>query len=244
VLFEHQSSSDPWMPLRLLRYMVRIWEHWLEDHEDAKVLPAIVPVVLYHGDERWSAPRAFDAVLDVPEAVRPVLAEHLVRFAYVLDNLSEVPDDWLRARDPVTAFVDLCLKHARRGALFVEILSGSGDLMREARRTHGGREALQFVVSYIFTVNDAKHRQALTAVLERESGPEAKDIIMTIAEQFIEQGIQQGERGALLRLLRKRFGAQVNDDTERRVAAASPEQIALWLERVLSAATLAELLAD
>jgi hypothetical protein len=96
------------------------------------------------------------------------------------------------------------------------------------------------VVSYIFDVHDAKHRQALTAVLQREIGPEVKDIIMTIGEQFI----QQGERRLLLHLLRKRFGAQVNADTERRLAAATPEQIALWAERVFSAATLAELLED
>jgi predicted transposase/invertase (TIGR01784 family) len=25
VLFEHQSTSDPWMAFRLLRYLVRIW---------------------------------------------------------------------------------------------------------------------------------------------------------------------------------------------------------------------------
>jgi hypothetical protein len=31
---------------------------------------------------------------------------------------------------------------------------------------------------------------------------------------------------------------------ERRVAAASAEQVEVWAERVLSAATLAELLAD
>jgi predicted transposase/invertase (TIGR01784 family) len=244
VLFEHQSSHDRWMPLRLLRYMVRIWEHWLKDHEHAEVLPAIVPVVLYHGDERWSAPQAFDALLDVPEVIRPALTEYVVRFAYVLDHLTEIPDDRLRTRSPTTALVDLCLKHAWRGAPFVAILSQSGDLMREARRTHEGREAFRFVVSYICVVNDAKHRQALTAVLEREIGPEAKDIIMTIGEQFIEQGIQQGERRLLLHQLRKRFGAQVNADTELRLASATPEQIALWADRVLSAATLAELFAD
>lgn len=248
VLFEHQSRPDRWMPLRLLRYMVRIWEHWLKDHERAQVLPAIVPVVLYHGDERWSAPQAFDALSDVPETVRPALAQYLVRFVYVLDNLSEIPDDQLRARDSTIAFVDLCIKHVRKGARFVEVLSQSGGLMRKVRETHDGREAFQFVVSYILEVNDTKHRQALTAVLLREIGPEAKDILMTIGEQLREegreQGIQEGERGALLRLLRKRFGAQVNDHIERRVAAASPDQIALWLERVLSAGTLAELLAD
>lgn len=244
MLFEHQSSADRWMPLRLLRYMVRIWEQWLKDHEGAKVLPAIVPVVLYHGDERWSAPQAFDALFDVPGTVRHALAEYLVRFAYVLDDLSEVPDDWLRARDPTAALVNLCFKHVRKGAQLVEVLSRSGDLMRKVRQTHDGREAFRFIVSYILDVNDTKHRQALTAVLLRAIGPEAKDILMTIGEQLRQEGREQGERGALLRLLRKRFGAQVNDDTERRVAAAPPEQIALWLDRVLSAATLAELLAD
>jgi hypothetical protein len=71
-----------------------------------------------------------------------------------------------------------------------------------------------------------------------------EQLIQQGIQQGIERGIQQGERRLLLRQLRKRFGAQVNTDTEHRVAAAAPEQIALWADRVLSAATLAELLAD
>jgi len=233
------------MPLRLLRYMVRIWEHWLEEHEGAKVLPAIVPIVAYHGDGGWSAARAFEALLDIPDAVRPALADYLVRFAYALDDLSEVSDDRLRDRGPVVAFVALCLKHARAGLPFVEILSQSGDLMREAYRgPHGAREAFRFAWRYIHAVADNEHRQALAAILEREIGLEAKEILMTIGEVLIQQGRQEGERGLLLRQLRKRFGPQVNDDTERRVATASPEQLALWADRVLSVATLAELLAD
>jgi hypothetical protein len=56
--------------------------------------------------------------------------------------------------------------------------------------------------------------------------------------------MEQGERKVLLRLLRRRFGATVDGEIERRVAAAPTEQIEIWAERVLSAATLAELLAD
>ena len=63
-------------------------------------------------------------------------------------------------------------------------------------------------------------------------------------ERGIQQGIQQGERALLLRQLRKRFGHHVDVDAEQRLATASAEQIAIWAERVLSAATLAELLAD
>jgi predicted transposase/invertase (TIGR01784 family) len=56
LLFEHQSTSDDRMAFRLLRYLVRIWERWLADHPRAELLPAVVPVVLYHGAEAWSAP--------------------------------------------------------------------------------------------------------------------------------------------------------------------------------------------
>ena len=63
-------------------------------------------------------------------------------------------------------------------------------------------------------------------------------------QEGVKQGLEQGERKLLLRQLRRRFGAEVDGETERRVAAASAEQIEMWAERVLSAATLAELLAD
>jgi Domain of unknown function (DUF4351) len=63
-------------------------------------------------------------------------------------------------------------------------------------------------------------------------------------EQGVKQGLEQGERKVLLRQLRRRFGAEVDGKIERRVAAAPGEQIEIWAERVLSAATLAELLAD
>jgi hypothetical protein len=48
----------------------------------------------------------------------------------------------------------------------------------------------------------------------------------------------------LLQLLRERFGNAVDTEIERRLIAASNKQIGTWVTRVLSAATLAELLAD
>jgi len=63
-------------------------------------------------------------------------------------------------------------------------------------------------------------------------------------QEGVKQGLEQGERKLLLRMLRRRFGNQVDGETERRLEAASAEQIEVWAERVLSAATLAELLAD
>jgi hypothetical protein len=70
---------------------------------------------------------------------------------------------------------------------------------------------------------------------------------VTAGQLLIEQGRQEDRQRfqqVLLRLLRQRFGSEVDDRVERRVAMASIEQIETWTGRVLSAATLAELLSD
>lgn len=242
LLFEHQSTTDHWMAFRCLRYLVRIWERWLADHPRAEKLPVIVPVVLYHDAEPWSAPLAFDALLDIPDAVRPAVALHVLRFTYVVDDLSEVPDEHLRAR-AMTALgrlVAACFKHARTRADLLEILSDWADVVREVISAPRGLEALALVVRYIHLVNDYVEPEALHAFLERVAGLDTKETAMTVGERLI----QQGERRILLRQVRVRFGNQVDTDIERRIEAASAEQIAIWAERVLSATSLTELLAS
>ena len=53
VLFEHQSTSDERMPLRLLRYQTRIWERHAAAHPDEPRIPPIVPMLLHHGPKPW-----------------------------------------------------------------------------------------------------------------------------------------------------------------------------------------------
>jgi hypothetical protein len=59
----------------------------------------------------------------------------------------------------------------------------------------------------------------------------------------VRPGRQEIERGMLLRLLRKRFGSQVDGKVERCVQAASDQQFATWEDRIFFAATLAEIMA-
>jgi len=242
------------MAFRLLRYEVQIWEAWHADHPNAKALPMIVPVVMYHGAAPWSAARTFAELLDVPAGVRPAVAPYLVQFAYVLHDLSAISDDELRNAARMTALaklVALCFKHARTRADFIEILVRWMDVVREVARAPNGLKALVQVMRYILEVHEPIQREALEALMEREVGPQAKDAIVTAGQQLIQQGIQQGiqqERQrfqeSLLRRLRQRFGDEVDAHVERRVAAASGEQLETWTMRVLSAATVAELLAD
>jgi predicted transposase YdaD len=255
LLFEHQSAppTDGPMGHRLLRYQTRIWDSWRVDHPRTKPLPMIIPIVLYHGLTPWSEPRSFDALLDVPPAIRPDVEPYLVRFAYLLSDLSEISDEELRGK-PWTALTKLTamsFKHARTRAGFIQILGGWMDVAREVVSAPNGLEALAQVMRYILEVNDHVTLEALQAVLEREIGPQAKDTIVTTGQQLIEQGrqqgieqgIEQGRRQLLLRLVRERFGNDVNVQAEQRIATASIEEVEAWSGRLLSAATLADLFA-
>jgi predicted transposase/invertase (TIGR01784 family) len=249
LLFEHQSSppTEGLMAERLLRYQGRIWDRWRVDHPRAKKLPMILPIVMYHGTSPWLDPRSFDALLDVLAGLRPAVDPYLVRLEYVLYDLSEISDDELRGgamRTALAKLVAMCLKHARTRADFLQILSRWMDVAREVIRAPHGLEALAQVVRYILEVNEHVEPEELRGLLERALGPEAKETIMTAGQRLIEQGRQQGIQGVLLRLLRQRFGDAVDAQVEQRIATASLDQVEVWTGRVLSAATLAAVIAD
>lgn len=66
-LLEHQSSVDRWMAFRMLRYVVRQLELWLQRHPDSEALPVVIPVVMYHGLESgWTAPRRMEELFHLP----------------------------------------------------------------------------------------------------------------------------------------------------------------------------------
>jgi len=233
LLFEHQSTppTEGLMVHQLLGYQDRIWRHWRADHPSARTLPMILPIVMYHGPKPWSEPLSFEALLEVPPGVRSTVEPYLVRCTYVLYDLSEISDDELREGAMGTALaklVTMCFKHAGTRADFLKALGRWMEVVREVARTPDGVVAL--------------------ALLEREIGPEIKDIIVTAGQQLIKLGIEQGRKqgiqALLLRQLRKRFGAAVDPRVEQRIATASVAQIETWSERLLTAAKLTEVLAD
>ena len=266
LLFEHQSAPpktrDGPMAYRLLRYQVRIWEQWISRNPEAKALPMIIPIVMYHGRAPWSEARSFSDLLAVPPAVRPAVKRYLVQLEYLLHDLSELTDEELRGRamTAVAKLVTMCFKHARTHPNFLALFGRWMDVVRQVFEAPNGLSALAQVLCYILQVNKDVTREELQALLVREIGPETEGVIVTTGQQLIEQGIERGikqgieqgieqghQRGVqatLLKLLRLRFGSQVDARVEQHLAAASMDQLERWTERLLSATTLGELLAS
>jgi len=74
-LLDHQSQSDPRTPIRVLSYMVRIWDRYLARcARTPAAMPAIVPMGLYHGRAPWTVPTPMGAWIDAPPASRDQVA--------------------------------------------------------------------------------------------------------------------------------------------------------------------------
>jgi len=114
LLLEHQSSTDPLMAFRMLRYVVRIWERVLLAAPTSVTLPVVIPLVVHHDATAWSAPTDLVSMLDVEADAAESLSGLLPRFRFLLDDLTDVRDDELRARS-LTAVASIGLLLLARG---------------------------------------------------------------------------------------------------------------------------------
>lgn len=106
---------------------------------------------------------------------------------------------------------------------------------------------------YVYEVKGADEVQLFLSFIAREVGLEAREIMKSFADELIELGLErglsegieqgkmEGEREVLLKVLRQRFGS-LTPEMEQRIATATGEQLEAWTTRVLSAATLADVL--
>ena len=267
LLYEHQSRESPLMAYRLLRYMLAIWEQYLCDHPNASSLPAIIPVVLHHGEDGWTAPTSMQALYDLPAHLRDPFAPFLPNFEFILDDLTTQSDDHLRKRasdGPISAIPTLVLwlfKHARSRAfedsdqVIAAIRDQVADLLRQALRTPAGARPLNMLIHYTLEVTGVEP-EALGQTLTADIDPQFSEVIMTGAEKLRQQGREQGLaqglaqgraealarlRGIVGKLLQLRFGS-LSSAAQARLEHADMTDLEQISERVLTADSLAKAL--
>ncbi len=179
----------------------------------------------------------FDADAELLAAFGP----HVPRFRFLLDDLSAQTDTDLRARTQMTAggrVAILSLKHGRdQVAVRIRVLAPDG-------RSPSARDVLASVLRYILETSRAEPA-TLRELLARQVGREAAEEIMTTAEMLRREGVKKGEvlgkRGALLLLLRQRFG-RLPAAAVARVDKAEAADLDVWFGRVLTASSIDDVL--
>ena len=83
LLLEFQSTVDPYMAVRVLVYVGLLYQALIRAGQlpPSGKLPPVVPIVLYNGRGRWTAPLSVEGVI---EPLPRSLAPHRPRLRYVL----------------------------------------------------------------------------------------------------------------------------------------------------------------
>lgn len=183
ILFEHQRKKDPFLALRLLRYMVRIWEDYLSAHPEAKKLPLIVPVVLAHNEKGWDLSPDFASLVELPEEIGTDGACYVPDFRFDLIELANLPVDRI-----VGTPAGILVLRTLRAERFRELLGDA--VWDEELMTAASLEIFEMVLRYILAQGDVDKRAFENRVKQLQNS-KIKDNAMTLAQQYRQEGWQE-----------------------------------------------------
>jgi predicted transposase YdaD len=233
ILFEHQSSPDRWLALRLLRYMVRIWETCAADRPAPATLPVILPVVLAQNPQPWNLAPRFSPLIDLAESDPSLWLPFVPDFRFTLLQLADFPFDALPGT-PSGVVVLRVLKAERLGRLLDPMV------WDEALLTAVPTELFHLIVRYILAADVDTH--AFMHTLSCIQNPATRSTAMTLADRLRQEGLlkgrqeghqegrQEGRQEALqeavLNVLKTRFD-RVPDGLRDAILAADEEKLRL-----------------
>ncbi|MBV5345792.1 MAG: Rpn family recombination-promoting nuclease/putative transposase, partial [Rhodoferax sp.] len=184
ILFEHQHDKDPWIALRLLRYMLEIWREFLAKNPSARKLPVILPIVLAQNATKWDMPTRFSELLDLPATNPEPLHEFTPDFTFRLIQLAEIPFDEIQGTNTGIMILRTLKASQVRGLLGDEVWD-------EVTLARLSRPIFRLLVLYILNSADVD-KETFRHKLEQLEASKLKESAMTLAEQLHEEGMQQG----------------------------------------------------
>ena len=262
LLIEFQHRVDAYMPVRMLGYVTLLYQELIRRKELAQrnLLPPILPIVIYHGNRRWTA--ATD-VADLLPSVPGQVADYMPSMRYCLLDISTYSPDQVEHMQNLMAAV-IRIEQAENWEAIIALTKQLQAWLQDQPET---RRTLTIWIRELLYSRSRQHIM-LPEIHDLE------ELNMTLAERFIQwekelgqkgylegmergieqgiekgieqglqKGIQSGEARVLERLLIQRFGA-LPADIHARISTAPPELLEAWSLRVLEARTLEEVLGN
>lgn len=183
-LFEHKSYPEEQVALQLLRYLVQIWHE--QPKKRGEKLRPIIPLVIYHGAQKWNVKGDFQALFDtLPVSVVP----HIPQFHYQLFDFSYRSD--IEIRGEIWLRVCLLILQAIFAPDLREQLPSLVNLMFELQDKQTGLEYIYTILYYLSIATDKVDLDTMQQTLSAHS-QQGDQVMATIAQTLRAQGFQQG----------------------------------------------------
>jgi hypothetical protein len=237
ILVEHQSTTDPAMPLRLLLYTVLFWEQqwkeWEEHHERGVPLrlTPVLPVVLHTGAEAWDTNRSLADLFDIPDALRVSVPTWQT---WMCDLVGFQTEELLASDQAWWQALAVLRAEGENASQFLEVLRRS----LQGLESLGGQDAqrwqqlLKLVLYWALYRRPSRERDRVVEVVRAS---QSSVLFQKEIEEMAQQVEMNREQELVLQLTR-----QLEPQIEARVEARIEAQIELRTSRTLLRKLLVE----
>ncbi|MCP4661320.1 MAG: Rpn family recombination-promoting nuclease/putative transposase, partial [bacterium] len=248
LLIEFQTRPDPFMAVRLMVYeglLLQALSKLPEYRRKGALLPAIVPIVLYNGQERWKTPLRLSRLMEpLPEELRHLQAE----LVYILIDEGAFEAEELAAMRNLVAI----LFRLENSASTQEIEESLVELNEEL----GASGDAELGRAFEIWLEQILKRRFPDIDVGQVPGREGENMLAQRLDEWYEEaerrglergeqrGRQRGRQELVFDLIGERFGPPTQDIRRRLTAITSPEELTRLAARVFKVSSLEELWAD
>lgn len=240
LLLEFQSTSDPFMALRLLTYVSLLLEEVLrrEKLKPGERLPAVLPLVLHTGKRPWRGPCDLASLL---VAVPPGLRRYLPQFRYLLLDVGRLDLDRSDlARNPIASV--LRLDAAGDSEDFLPLTRKLADLLSSIDDPELRRILNSWWISLAQRTFPGAIISGTLDLTEASMFEEsAKRFVKQLLQEGRQEGMIAGTREILLQQIKLRFGRVPKTARQRIEAISSLRELRALGRKVALAETLQDL---
>jgi predicted transposase/invertase (TIGR01784 family) len=164
-----------------------VWDLYLANHNKAKYLPPVIPLVLYHGEGKWNLENCFSKLFNKPGPMEVFIPD----FQFILLDITREPDENIKG-GPILQILLKTLKYRSKP----EIKEKLPEIIRLFKEIENKNTALYYLVTLVnYLVSTAGYLgnediEATVSKVFKEGG----EIMQTIASKWKKEGKREGKR--------------------------------------------------
>ncbi len=175
LLLEHKSKPERFTPVQLGSYL---FSGHLKQIAQEKTLSPIIPILLYHGKEKWRYRTLLTLYKNLDEELRPFIPE----YDYIYHDLGEIPDEDIKMLE--NKFLQASLLALKYSQLKEQLVEWIPKILALAMDAQQNLQTTLFV--YTFEVSELEEEKIIE--LLEEIPTNIKRTVMSTADVFVEKG--------------------------------------------------------
>ena len=235
-LFEHKSYTSKNTSFQLLKYMMEIWGNKIGNGKIDK-LPMIIPIVIYHGNNNWNIGNTFGERIEGYKSLPQNVQKYIPDYEYLLYDLSKYTDEEIKGIAQVkimmTIFRDIFIKDNQG---LIESIFKAVEYLEELEDKETGIRYFETLMRYIFSARTNMTKDNADVIMNKleTTYPEGSEVVMTLAERFREEGMEEGAKKSIEKVVKKSIIKGLTTEDIIEITGLKKEKIEEIRKRMLS----------